>query len=134
MNGPAPTGFCLNAFSPTLSKVVFDAIQFRFDEMNDRDTAANGAVKWISTVSSPDVVTAGFSSLGHELFGLHVHGDASERSKFHFTVAASSGLPSVNFTPGRSFTVNVLPSLDSVPLSASSPTTSPPSTSLNSWP
>ena len=102
VNGPAPTGFCLNAFSPILSKDVFDAIQFRFAEMNDRLIAANGAVKWISTVSVPDVVTAGFSSFGQLLFGLQVHGDASERSKFHLTVSASNGLPSVNFTPGRS--------------------------------
>ena len=134
VNGPAPTGFCLNAFSPILSKDVFDAIQFRFAEMNDRLIAANGAVKWISTVSVPDVVTAGFSSFGQLLFGLHVHGDASERSKFHLTVSASNGLPSVNFTPGRSLMVNVLPSEDSVELSASSPSIFPPSTSLNSCP
>ena len=90
MNGPAPTGFCLNAFSPIFSKAVFDAIQLRFAEMNERSMAAKGAVKWISTVSLPDVVTAGFSSFGQLLFGLHVHGEASERSKFHLTVAAGS--------------------------------------------
>src|SRR5215218_4754995 len=102
--------------------------------MNERWMAANGAVKWITTVSLPCVVTAGFSSGGHELFGLHVHGDASERLKFHFTVSASNGLPSVNFTPGRSLIVKVLPSSDSDELSASSPSILPPSTSLKSWP
>ena len=65
--------------------------------------APSGALSLITTVSVPAAVTEVTGQVG-----LQVHADFRSRSMFHTTAAALNGVPSVNVTPGRTFSVHCL--------------------------
>ena len=59
------------------------------------------------TVSGPVAVTDLTGQVG-----LQVHADLRSRSMFQTTAVALNGVPSVNVTPGRMFSVIVLASVE----------------------
>src|SRR5919108_163337 len=83
---------------------------------------------------SVGVVTPSGASFGHEALGLQVHESCRSRLKFQATAAASSGVPSVNFTPWRSEIVSVLPPSESWEPAAIWGSGSPFGPRRNSWP
>ena len=98
-----------------LSKVVFDAIQFRFDEMNERSIGRErrGEVELDRVVAGrrdrrilerrPRALRVARARRRERTVEVPLHRLGVERA------------PSVNFTPGRSLIVNVLPSLGERP-------------------
>ena len=106
-NGPAPTGLTANAFSPIFCTAVGEAIQSAVESKISSMNAPSGALSLIITVSVPVAVTDVTGQVG-----LQVHADLRSRSMFQTTAAALNGVPSVNVTPGRMFSVIVLASVE----------------------
>src|SRR5215831_8124043 len=75
-------------------------------------TAAYGRVKCSTTVWASGVVMPFLASGGHDVTGLHTHGVDRSRWMFQATACALSGVPSWNFTPGRSEMVITVPPSD----------------------
>src|SRR5437764_14756410 len=106
MNGPAPTGWSRNCFSPSFFTAVGEAIQSAVESMKELMIDAYTVASLMTTVLSPCAV---IDLTGH--MGLQVQGDFRSRLMFHTTASALNGVPSVNFTPCRRLMVTVLPPL-----------------------
>ena len=109
VNGPAPTGASLNAFSPSLLSAVGDTIQLTLASWKVLISGAYGWVRWITTSYEPEVV---IEETGH--LGVSPTGAARSRLKLNATAAALNGVPSLNVTPCLSSIVTVLSSAEIV--------------------
>ena len=115
LNGPTQTGF-VPKFAPADLSAAGDMI------MPDRSASTavsgtNGDFSAIDTVAGS--VTETLATLDSSV--LRADPDSVMcRSRLAFTAAASSGVPSANFTPLRTLMVTVLPSLENCGSAAAS--------------
>ena len=102
--GPAPTGLVLNPVGSALTAVGETGIVSRPARSSKNDPMVGVFIVIFTVVGSTTSTEATLLISGAKF----VFFAATERSMENFTALASSGVPSENFRPGRSFKVTVL--------------------------
>src|SRR5262249_3521186 len=105
LNAPAPTGSLLNA-APFSCNALGEPMNVRAVVAMDRSSCGFGLANVIDRVNGSTTVVVIARAAGATAT---VDCGAAVRSQLNFTAAESNGVPSLNFTPSRSFSVHVVP-------------------------